>query len=384
MHTKAQRIKIKGRSFLMAACCVTMASMPAQTMAQSAPPRLSGFKLFTDWAVACDNIRHCSAQSLMGEEEYRNDWLSLDIDRQAGPDGAAVLNLAYVDEWSKRFPAINSVRFVTNDGGALPFRTKPGEEGTQVWTVPLDSDAVDILRDATMLEMKASDGRTLATVSLAGLTATLRYIDDQQGRVGTTTALIARGTKSADNVPQAPVIPVVKAALHSALAAYQPTAAQWDQLRKRAGCFPDMDPEYFTPKNYRLDAMTSLLALPCSYAAYNDGTAYFTVRDSGKSSGNFAITPALFDHDLTSKEKTEEVGQLINSEYEPKEKLISHYNKGRGIGDCGDAASWVWDGEQFRLTYLAQMDECRGSNNWLRLWTAEGASTDFDKPALNL
>src|SRR5262249_40253484 len=49
-------------------------------------------------------------------------------------------------------------------------------------------------------------------ISLSGLAAALLWIDDQQKRVGTVTALIGRGDKPAAAVPSLPALPVVKTA----------------------------------------------------------------------------------------------------------------------------------------------------------------------------
>jgi len=50
---------------------------------------------------------------------------------------------------------------------------------------------------------------------------------------------------------------------------------------------------------------------------------------------------------------------------------LNSYNKGRGLGDCGNAETYVWDGATFRLVQAYAMSECRGSTEWLTIWRAK-------------
>jgi hypothetical protein len=49
------------------------------------------------------------------------------------------------------------------------------------------------------------------------------------------------------------------------------------------------------------------------------------------------------------------------------------FNKGRGIGDCGDEESWIWDGKTFRLAEVKTMPHCRGvpGDDWPVIYRAE-------------
>ena len=335
-------------------------------------PQPGDEKVFSDWVVACDNIKSCSAQGLMQEEESWESWISVDLNRAAGPDSAATVNFAYSDDWPATFPARETVRFTTNDGTQIPVQR--ARENPQGWTAKLDAAMVDRLRNAAWLQLRDPDGRIHAKASLAGLSATLRYMDDQQGRAGTVTALVARGGAAANTVPAAPATPVVRAAKISTAAPFQPSPAQWADLGKRSECDADFD----EPKAYRLDATTTLLAIPCSSGAYNFVTAYYVARGAGKS---VRFAPAPLDFDAGWTEKVGAAPVLVNGGFHAKDQLLSHFSKGRGIGDCGDAASWVWDGKMFRLVNIMLMNECRGSNNWLRTWIAN-SEAEIIKPEL--
>ena len=49
---------------------------------------------------------------------------------------------------------------------------------------------------------------------------------------------------------------------------------------------------------------------------------------------------------------------------------LSSFFKGRGIGDCGEEASWTWTGGAFRLNSYITLPECRGvaSDDWITLF----------------
>ena len=73
---------------------------------------------------------------------------------------------------------------------------------------------------------------------------------------------------------------------------------------------------------------------------------------------------------LPGESAAEGIATLTNAGWDAKTAVLSSYDKGRGIGDCGAAQDYVWDGTMFRLVAARAMDECRGSVNWLTVWRA--------------
>lgn len=63
-----------------------------------------------------------------------------------------------------------------------------------------------------------------------------------------------------------------------------------------------------------------------------------------------------------------DVPLLVNTHWAEGE--LSTYAKGRGIGDCGTAERFAWDGEMFRLIERREMNQCRGSPHWITVWRA--------------
>jgi hypothetical protein len=141
-------------------------------------------------------------------------------------------------------------------------------------------------------------------------------------------------------------------------------AALRKQMEKGSGCdegasASDTAGEVQT---FALGGGATLALLPCGSGAYNINSVPFVVR-GGKA--------ALADIDYSGDTSGGEAPMLTNAWWDAKTSVLSTHAKGRGIGDCGESASYVWDGKGFRLIELRSMDACRGSINWLRTWKAE-------------
>src|SRR3546814_3600814 len=61
---------------------------------------------------------------------------------------------------------------------------------------------------------------------------------------------------------------------------------------------------------------------------------------------------------------------LVNYGWDAARSTPSSYTRGRGLGDCGGAETYVWDGSQFRLVEARSMGECRGAMKWITTWRA--------------
>lgn len=74
-----------------------------------------------------------------------------------------------------------------------------------------------------------------------------------------------------------------------------------------------------------------------------------------------------------SKIGSNDAPELINAGFDRSTMTLSTFSKGRGIGDCGSAEDWLWDGQTFRLALLRAMPHCKGitDNDWPVLYRAE-------------
>jgi hypothetical protein len=215
------------------------------------------------------------------------------------------------------------------------------------------------------LEALGADGKSVGTISIAGASAALLYMDDRQQRVGTVTALARPGPKPASAVPSPPPAPDIAVPPTTAKPPRRMPLATAAALRKKA-CDGGESDDKQPAETYRLDATHSIALVPdhCDSGAYNSGILIYVGADTGP------WQPAPYD---TPQDKTDEGGLNpleFNAGWDPKGGTLDMYMKGRGLGDCGNRRTYVWDGARFRLTFQAQMDECRGSIDWIPTWRA--------------
>jgi Protein of unknown function (DUF1176) len=318
--------------------------------AAAAAPQPGELKTFRDWIVGCDNGRGCQAVGLLPEGDVEG--ATITVQRDAGAN--AVPKISITSEVKATGLAIDDARsafrLVPGDGY---FEIAPDE--ALAFTVPLAKARKVALVDAA--------GKQLATISLAGASAAFRYIDYRQRRVGTVTALVTRGTAAAVAPP--PALPVVTMPPRDPRAPRTLSVARVAQLIGPDNAKCDYSTAKVEPEAFRLDAKTSLVTVvhPCGNGAYNFFSSAFLVDEAGK------VRPATYDTDKPEPKDGENMG-LVNSGYDPKTRQVSSYMKGRGLGDCGSRQIFAWDGKQFRLIEQTQMNECRGSVDYITTWRA--------------
>ena len=187
-----------------------------------------------------------------------------------------------------------------------------------------------------------SAGRVIANVSLQGASAALRYMDVEQGRAGTVTALVAKGLKPARAVP-APPTPVIVALTPGGTPA-APRPNQLAAMRRAAACDGEQRDK---PEFHALGGGQTLVLLPCSAGAYNLSQALFVLDGKG-------FVPARSDAPVGFADgEKQPVPTVVNGRWE-KAMLTSHA-KGRGIGDCGVSRS---------SSGTAPACACRASARW--------------------
>ena len=322
------------------------AAQPTAPTDSQVPPKPGTLKTFSDWTVGCDNSLRCTLGSLLPDQSIGEDTITLNLMREPGPvaRGGGTFSLAIEtrnDQAATRRPPAS----FTVDGKPIALR---------------DAAALAAaIANAQSLEILDAKGGTLATVSLKGAAAALRYVDAQQGRAGSIDAIVAKGP-APSNAPTPP-LPIITAITPSGTAA-KLTAAQVATLRKRATC----DLEGTTPETHALGDGKSLVILSCSSGAYNLISALFVVDGT-------RITPAQLDapsgFEATGADTGTPVRSIINGAYE--NGVLTSYAKGRGLGDCGSHQSFVWDGTRLRLSEQADMGECRGNIDYVTTWRAK-------------
>jgi len=196
-------------------------------------------------------------------------------------------------------------------------------------------------------------GKPVARISLKGSSAALRYIDAKQGRAGTVTAAVARGAKPAGVVPAEPA-PVQVVAVRPSGAPATISKAMRAGMEAQFECRDWYDPAEKAPEieTFALGGGRTLALLPCGSGAYNFNSVAFIVAGGKAVPADFGSSDNM----------------LTNAGFE--KGVLSSRAKGRGIGDCGNSESYVWDGKAFQLIEARQMDACRGSTNWLTTYRA--------------
>lgn len=320
-----------------------------------AEPTIGTSKTFGDWEVACDNIRACEMTSLMREED---EWpeegpRTASIARAPGPQGGFVV---VVDSGKASGPATleidgTAVARGTPTNGALRFG---GADAARIVAAAAEGSKLTL----------SQSGAAITGVWLAGTSAALRFIDAEQGRAGTVTAAVAKGSNPAASVPAARAAPRVAALRAPGGSAAEVSATLRAQMEKVSGCDELAgQPGEGEIETIALGGGATLALLPCGSGAYNISSVPFVIR-GGKAE------PAEIDY---AGDASNDAAMLTNAWWEAETSVLATHAKGRGIGDCGEDARYVWDGKGFRLIEMRVMSTCRGSVNWLRVWKAQPA-----------
>lgn len=347
-----------------------MLTIALLALAQAAAPqpaqKQGPIKSFGAWVVACDNARRCEMTSIwpddnQPEEGSVYDQISVSIERAAGPAGGWSVEIQLPGKSGS-----DPVQVSTAEG--LGIRAVPRNDLLR-FTGAQAAQIVAAMVNGTDLRV-GSEVDVTGMASLKGSSAALRFIDAEQGRVGTVTAAVARGAKPASAVPAPPALPKIGFVRPAGIAAPF-TPAMRKTLDKSSECgavyeggtggLPGVE-------RVALGGGKTLVLLPCGSGAYNFSTEPYILAPGGQP------VLAKFDSPPGISEAEDGRPTLVNASFDAKTGRLESYNKGRGIGDCGSAEAYVWDGSMFRLVEARSMPECRGSVNWLTIWRAEAVA----------
>lgn len=108
------------------------------------------------------------------------------------------------------------------------------------------------------------------------------------------------------------------------------------------------------PPAQDLGAGQLLIEIPCFRAAYNSGSMFFVVDPAAP--GERRLLRFRVWNDKAFAERY----SLTFGEYDPAERRMTSLHKGRGLGDCGSAGAWRWDGSDFMLEAYWLKENCDG------------------------
>jgi len=321
---------------------------------------------FKDWAMACDNRRHCEAIAYQSEESGSAPvtmWLS----RDAGPH--ARVHIQFDTDESEDTKSLTLHLGPRQQlKGISPRKDLSPADTAKLLAYVLEGEEI-VVAEGSSASGNSSSKRW--QLSLAGSKAALLKMDDLQGRVGTPGALVRRGKQ--DSKAESSVLPPIAAPKVKAHALPKPSAADQallqpilDSIAPRE-CWDDI-PDDSSPEQSitRVSATEVLVMRECGRGAYQGGSGIWLAKSKPP------YTPKRLVLPLTDGESTDYV---MNANLTAEGRLSS-FAKGRGISDCGSSFDWVWSGHGFELIEAWRSPLCRGfpgGGFGLRVWTAQPA-----------
>jgi Protein of unknown function (DUF1176) len=327
----------------------------------SAQTALGSQEYFGDWAVGCDNTLSCEAVALDPENRPDEDALSLVIARSSG-DGLVTITLIGEAAKTDRYRVLVDRRLL--DSGAM---TTAGD-GTVAVTGAKGLRLARAIARGKELRLEDGQGKLLGRASLRGSTLALRHIDAMQKLAGSRVALASIGRKRV--IREAVAAPMINARRIGPEGPV-PDATDIIKLVENSGCTdqrfgPSEDSAHSLGQSG--ETASVLVLVNCGAGAYNVTSVAYVGKRAGQ--GPWSFVKARFDRDPVAADQ-KGGPYLVNAAWSPEKQQLSHYAKARGIGDCGTSATYVWDGDMFRLVEAFGMEQCRGSLNWMRLWRAD-------------
>ncbi|WP_322022428.1 DUF1176 domain-containing protein [Burkholderia sp. BCC1977] len=354
------------------------------------PAQHSVARDFKNWSVVCDNTNRCVADGGNDDIDDTRTSLVVRLTRDAGPDArpsldifaSAPLDLRTARADGQPFDAVPAewhavAKAGNEDDDVYPFRLRTSDPATvDAW--------LTLSHNARMVSFGDPAAAQTPRVSLSGLNAALLLIDDTQGRIGTVTALLRKGTRPASSVPAAPALPPapVPAPRVADLtpAEQRPLVdAVFDRFSGNVKrCAADAGDEMSAQDRRKTATATAIsttdaiVSIPCqTSSAYNHTDLWYRVHRTAP----YAPTPLDFgEHASAGLDPASFANQLTEASYDPVHAMLSSLDRVRGAGDCGSSASWVFDGRRFVLNDVAMHGTCNGlfQDQWPRLYRTAG------------
>lgn len=316
-----------------------------------------------DWQVVCDNTRTCRAAGYSSESSI-NEPASV-LFTAIPKVGLPKAQIQVVSASSQNSLVRPELWLNHKNYGAL----RPTDESSLYDLSAKQTQAlIHHARVVTKIQIRAGDHQW--RISDKGMAAVLLKLDEVQGRVGTSMALISQDNPNRKRPKAALPKPIIKQAfaysekdnktLSPAMSSYfQQNINKWvdidsEQLMGSGNMMGDCElvnpktSEYQRMAEYGstmlgwdfipVDKAHTLATHLCWSGPYNASTGYWLIKNQEPSSP-LLITTA-------------------GNEYETG--AIRAANKDRGIGDCWNYATWTWDGQTFVKSKEASTGLCRG------------------------
>lgn len=330
-------------------------------------------RTFRDWYASCDNGNACSAYTGSDNGGF------LLVRQGAGPQARPEVLVG-----ASAFAGADTVEGMTLTIDGQAIRLDAGPRDSMSYAVPSGQALAVLEQLAGASTIRVGIDATQTDLPTAGASAAFLWIDEKQGRLNTTTALIRRGSGAASTIPAPPVLPTVvvnPAVDQGNLAGANDPGEQGDEagitlpasieaLAEVRQCRQDTSYNEYLQKAVmagRLSAETELWGVPCDSGAYN------AMYDFYVSGPNGTDPEKVLFPSWEPRERVEGdiVGEgLVNPVFDARTNTIRHFPRARGLGDCGIQQTWGWTDGGFVLTEERSMGNCWGmaSNLWPTTW----------------
>lgn len=296
-----------------------------------------------NWEVYCSNTGTCRAAGYQSDDGQQNP-ASILLTRAAGPKQPVRAQFALANGGEDSFAAnqVKNIHFFINDKDLGAVAVK-GVESPLMGTLSAAQVNALLKQASQKTKMSFKNSHYVWNISDAGMTAVLLKMDDLQKRIGTTGAIVKKGSANESNVlmPQPKLmIKKVKTADQPYLI-LKPNTKQYQSLHARflaanpkpketdfcEGIYNGAD-KGAKPQPIQLYKLTNgkvLATTLCVRGAYNEGYGAWVLDQSLQGQATYVTEWA-----------TDNASGEISSAF-----------KGRGIGDCWLEQSWIWDGQRF-------------------------------------
>jgi len=325
-------------------------------------------KNFSAWQLSCDNLNHCQARNA---DDHHG--LVMSISRDAGERGDVQVTLSTL--WDQPAPAADEpFPRLLLDGRRLVLNPREWrQEGRQLINDNLlvTNEFIATIQGGSKIQL--ATGAPMAmdkpTIWLNGLKAALSAMDQQQGRSGNKTAWVELGSQAANTTPAAPVTPVLPHYVKPPRLSEAEIAALTQFVASSidsSDC--TLEPAQRELKLSALSNDNALARVSCETGAYNNYSLAFIITRKAP----FKADEFMLDAPFKLNGNLEVDPELVNIKFDPEQGILSTFEKGSEVGDCGAASSWLYDGTKFQLLRYSAEPTCDGysKGQWPVLWTA--------------
>jgi hypothetical protein len=322
-------------------------------------------KQFSDWQVTCNNQNFCSARNT-----GLHQGLVMTLSRGAGArnDVNLRIDLGNLESADVKVPPVEPR--LRLDGEPIVLQQNEWNISPH-HLMTNNPEAINGLLNAIGNGDKVTLADGAGVISLSGFKAALLFIDSQQKRTGSETAWIKKGDAPPLSVPPAPPLKEVTASMAA------PGLLSHDELNdlldygtwrmNNSQC--SLDPLRREVRVFPLTDDKALMLTSCEAGAYNVVYLAWVVSRQKPFVARAIRLRLPFMPDSGSTDL-----ELMNAGFDEHGKELTTLAKGRGLGDCGVATRWRYDGQRFRLVRYAEEPACDGwhkAGGWPTLWVTK-------------